>query len=267
MKILICIKQILDPEISPRDFQIDSGRLEAAVGSANLVTNIFCENALETALQLRDQIGGEITVLTFGPEKAEETLRKALALKVDHAYRVDDPGIGRSGSDGTALVLAAAIRKLGEFDLIMLGREAGDWGEGRTAGLVAEHLELPLVSFVDQIQSDDAGTRLRRQTDFGSEQLSVHLPLVVSITNNDANVPRIPKTRDIMMAHRKELTTWSLQNVGLDEETVRRQSTATQVVELFVPERTSKCEFISGNTTQERIAAFAERVADVLRSV
>jgi electron transfer flavoprotein beta subunit len=267
MKTLVCLKQILDPEISPRDFQVDSERLEAVVGSANLVTNIFCENALETALQLRDQNGGEIAVLTFGGEQAEETLRKALALKADHACRVDDPGIGRSGSDSTALVLAAAVRKLGEFDLIMLGREAGDWGEGRTAGLLAEHLDLPLVSFVDQIQCDGMVTRLWRQTDFGREELSAHVPLVISITNNDANVPRIPKTRDIMMAHRKELTTWSLQEVGLDEETVRRESTATQVVELFVPERTSHCEFIPGDTTEERIAAFAERVADVLKSV
>ena len=97
--------------------------------------------------------------------------------------------------------------------------------------------------------------------------MSVHLPLVVSITNNDANVPRIPKTRDIMKAHRKELATWSFENVGLDEETVRRQSNATQVVELSVPERASNCEFISGDTAEEKIAAFAEKVADVLRSV
>ena len=80
MKILVCLKQILDPEMSPRDFRIDTERLEAAAGSANLVTNIFCENALETALQLRDRVGGEITAITVGPEQAEETLRKALAL-------------------------------------------------------------------------------------------------------------------------------------------------------------------------------------------
>ncbi len=268
MKTLVCLKQILDPEISPRDFQIDSDRLEAARGSANLVTNIFCENALETALQLKDQNGGEIIALTIGGEQAEEVLRKALALKADHAYRMDDPEIGRSGSDSTALVLAAAIRELPGFDLIVLGREAGDWGEGRTAGLLAEHLALPFVSFVDQISADEGGgVRLGRQTDFGREDVSAQLPLVVSITNNDANVPRIPKTRDIMMAHRKELETWSLQDVGLDEETVRRQSTATRVLELFVPERTSSCEFVSGDTTAERVAAFAEKVAEVLSKV
>jgi len=267
MKTLICLKQILDPEISPRDFQIDSERLEAAAGSANLVTNIFCENGLETALQLRDNIGGEITALTFGGEPTEEILRKALALKVDHAYRVDAIGTARFGSDSSALVLAAAVRKLGAFDLIMLGREAGDWGEGRTAGLLAEHLELPFVSFVDRIESDDAGVRLERQTDFGREQLSVNLPVVMSITNNDANVPRIPKTRDIMMAHRKELTTWSLQDIGLDEEAVRRQAAATQVVELFVPEKTGDCEFISGDSAEQKVAALAEKITEVLRGV
>ena len=267
MKTLVCLKQILDPEISPRDFQIDSSRLQAAVGSANLVTNIFCENALETALQFGEQQGGEITALTFGGESSEESLRKALALKVDHACRIDDGGIGRSGSDSTAIVLSAAIRKLGAFDLILLGREAGDWGEGRTAGLVAEHLGLPFVSFVDRIDSDSEGTRLGRQTDFGREQLNVQLPLVLSITNHDGNVPRIPKTRDIMKAHRKEITTWSLQDLGVDAEVVRRASIATQVVALAVPERTSECEFVSGDTSEERIAAFAERVAATLRTV
>jgi len=267
MKILVCLKQILDPEISPRDFRIDADRLEAAEGSANLVTNIFCENSLELALQFSDREGGEITALTFGNEQADDVLRKAFALRVDHAIRVDNPGIRACGSSGAALALAAGIKKLGDFDLILLGREAGDWGEGRTAALVAERLELPLVSFVDQIETQGDGVALQRQTDFGREHLTAQVPLVVTITNNDANVPRIPKTRDIMMAHRKELTTWTLQDIGLDEESVRQVSQATQVVELFVPEKTGSCEFVSGDSLDEKVAALAEKITRVLHSV
>ena len=89
IRILVCLKQILDPEVPPRDFAIDSERRVAEQGSANLVTNIFFYNFLETALQLRDRSGGEITALSFGPPSAEDTLRKALALRVDQAYRVD----------------------------------------------------------------------------------------------------------------------------------------------------------------------------------
>jgi len=267
MKIIVCLKQIIDPEVSPRDFQLDREALQAALGSASLVTNIFCENALETALQLRDRSSGEITAVTFGPEESEEVLRKALALRVDSAVHLVNPGILHSGSSGAALVLAAAIRRLGEFDLIMLGREAGDWGEGQTAGLVAEELGLPCVAFVDGIESDSDGVLVQRQTDVGREELHARLPLVVSITNNDANVPRIPKTRDIMLAHRKELTSWSLEDIGLDADAVRDAAVRSEVVDLFIPEKDVNCEFVPGESIDERIQEFAQRVAEIVRSV
>ena len=277
MKILVCLKQILDPEIAPRDFQIDAERLEPARAGANLVTNIFCENALEMALQLRDTNGGEITAISYGPESADEVLRKALALNVDHAFRVDNPRDDRSSSDVAACVLAAAVRKLGQFDLVLVGREAGDWGEGRTGALLAEHLALPMLSLVDQIgapvsaEADSAGSNrnvtVQRQTDFGREQVEAQLPLVLTITNNDANVPRIPKTRDIMKAHRKQLTTWSLADIGLDDEALDERQSATSVVGLALPDKTTECQFIDGDSTEEKIAAFAEKISDVLRRV
>src|SRR5262252_521524 len=168
MNILVCLKQILDPEIPARDFRVDSARREAEQGSANLVTNIFCENALETALQLREKSGaGQITVLSFGPASAEDSLRKALAMKADTAALVRNERHPHPDPLLVAKVLAAAIRKLGSFDLIMVGREAGDWGAGQTGGLLAEELDLPCVSFVDQIASDGPRLRLRRQTDSG----------------------------------------------------------------------------------------------------
>ena len=249
MKTLVCLKQIIDPEVSPRDFQVDRDNLTASRGAANLVTNIFCENALETALQLRDKAGGEITALTFGDSEAEDVLRKALALKVDHAVQVLNPDTKQANSAGAATVLAAAARKLGEFDLILLGREAGDWGEGQTAALLAEELGLPLVSLVDAIESNGAVT-LHRQTDVGSEDVAAETPIVVSITNNDANVPRIPKTRDIMMAHRKELITWSLDDVGLSSDSVHQAAESTQIVDLFIPERETTCEFVQRRLTR-----------------
>jgi len=267
MKILVCLKQILDPEVSPRDFQLDQANLTAARGSANLVTNIFCENALETALQLKEKTGGEITALTFGSSEAEDVLRKALALRVDHAVHVVNPGLAHVGSAGASCVLSAAIRKLGEFDLLMFGREAGDWGEGQTGGQVAEDLGLPFVAFVDTIEAGDAGLQVTRQTETGREQFWASSALVVSITNNDANVPRIPRTRDIMMAHRKELTTWSLDDVGLTEDVICEASSGTQVVDLFIPQKDTTCEFIEGDSIDERIDAFARRVAEIISNV
>jgi len=267
MKILVCLKQILDPEVPPRDFQLDRDNLRASQGSASLVTNIFCENAIETALQIRDKFGGEVTALTFGSEDAEDVLRKALALKVDAAVHVINPGLDRMNSSAAAAVLAQAIRKLGDFDLIVAGREAGDWGEGQTGGLLAEELSLPFVAFVDQIEPTDDGLRVHRQTDTSREELTSTLPVVVSITNNDANVPRIPKTRDIMMAHRKELTTWSLEDIEMSADTVQQAAGGSQVVDIFIPERDTSCEFVSGDSLDDRLQDFAQRVVDITRNV
>lgn len=267
MKLLVALKQILDPEISPRDFRIDPERMAAQLGDAALVTNIFCENALEVALQLRDSNEAEVTAVTFGPASAEDSLRKALALRVDRAVHVLDPSDTFRGSAAAAAVLAATAQKLGEFDLVLCGREAGDWGEGRTAGLLAERLQLPCVSFVDRIEVADGGLRLQRQTDFGREEVLAPSPVVVSITNCDSNLPRIPKTRDIMLAHRKELTSWSLDDLGLDATFVQREAEATEVVDLVVPETETKCEFIGGDSEEERIRSFAERIAAVVRSL
>ena len=135
MKLLVCLKQILDPEIPARDFRVDPVKREAERGAANLVTNIFCENALETALQFRERIGsGRITVLSFGAATGEDSLRKALAMKADEAALVLNDGQPHPDPLTVARVLAAAIRKLGTFDLIMVGREAGDWGRGKPVG-------------------------------------------------------------------------------------------------------------------------------------
>jgi electron transfer flavoprotein beta subunit len=128
MNILVCIKQILDPEIPAREFRVDAAKREAERGNANLVTNIFCENALETALQFREAFSDtKITVLSFGAATAEDSLRTAMALKADAAALVINDKTSNPDPLTVAQVLAAAIRKLGSFDLIMVGREAGDW--------------------------------------------------------------------------------------------------------------------------------------------
>ena len=219
MNILVCLKQILDPEIPARDFHVNSARREAEPGAANLVTNIFCENALETALQLREKSGaGKITVLSFGPASAEDSLRKALAMKADAAALVLNEEQAHPDPLMVAKVLAAAIQKLGSFDLIMAGREAGDWGAGQTGGLLAEELGLPCVSFVDQIANHGDRLRFRRQTDSGWEIVEAEGPVVVTITNDEHNVPRIPKVRDVMISYRQPLTQWTLDELDLSPE-------------------------------------------------
>src|SRR6266699_976804 len=253
MKILVCLKQILDPEIPARDFRIDPVKGEAERGAANLVTNIFCENALETALQFRKRIGdATITVLSYGATTAEDSLRKALAMKADAAALVLNDGNQNPDPLTVARVLAAAIRKLGTSDLIMVGREAGDWGAGQTGGLVAEELGLPCVSFVDRIDFSNGNLRLKRQTDTGWEVIEAELPVVVSVTNDEHNVPRIPKVRDVMMSFRQPLIQWQLEDLDIAVNEARAGNIYYEVAQLYLPRKETRCEFVAGDTLDER---------------
>lgn len=264
MNILVCLKQILDPEVPARDFRVDAARREAEQGSANLVTNIFCENALETALQLRERAGdAKITVLSYGRPSAEDSLRKALAMKADAAALVLNESEETPDPLAVARVLAAAVGKLGTFDLIMTGREAGDWGAGQTGGLLAEELGLPCVSFVDTIETTGGVLRLKRQTDSGWEVFEAAPPVVITVTNDEHNVPRIPKVRDVMMSYRQPLTKFTLSDLGL----AVGANDYYEVAELSIPQKETRCDFVSGDTLDEKVEAFARRIVEVTRSM
>ncbi len=267
MKILVCLKQVLDPDLPARDFQIDPEKMEARKGTANLVTNIFCENALETALQYREKHGGEITVLCYGGDQAEDALRKALAMTADHAILVAREGSDNPDAAAVARVLAAAVEKAGDVALVLVGRESGDWGVGQTGGLLAEELGLPSLSLVDSIQPAADGLRVGRQTDVGVEIAETGTPVVLTITNNEFNVPRIPKTRDVMMSYRKPLTEWSLADLELDNDEIKTGTSSYEVRELYVPTKEMDCEFIEGDSIDDKVDAFARRINDVAASV
>jgi electron transfer flavoprotein beta subunit len=267
VNIVVCLKQILDPMLPLREFRVDAEKKEAVRGAASLVTNIFCENALETALQFRERAGGgKITALTFGAESAEDTLRKALAMKADAAALVLNDGHPHPDPLAVAQTLAAAIRKLGAVDLVLTGRESGDWGVGQTGGLLAEILGVPCVSFVDHIETVDGKLRLKRQTDNGFEIVEAAPPLVATITNDEHNVPRIPKTRDVMMSFRQPLTKWTLDELGVDAA-IRAGNSYYEVVDLSIPVKDVKCEFASGDTLEEKVEQFAQRILQVTRAL
>ncbi len=206
MNILVCLKQILDPEIPARDFRVDG----AARGRAR-------QREPGDEHLLRKRAGDR-------PASPRHAWRQdhRLVLRARFGRRRAAQGAGAQGrrcraggqrAPGTpdplavARALAAAARKLGEFDVLLVGREAGDWGAGQTGGLVAEELGLPCIAFAESLAPGSApGTvEVKRQTDTGWEVYEVRTPLVATITNHDKNVPRIPKTRDVMQSYRKPL--------------------------------------------------------------
>lgn len=263
MNIIVSLKQILDPDIPGRDFKVDPISKEAVRGAANLVTNIFCENALEMALQFKEKNGtGKITAICYAPESGEDTLRKALAMRADEGVQVLNDGLAHPDPLMVARTLAAAIRKIGTFDVVMVGRESGDWGVGQTGGLLAEELGVPYVGFVDHIETSGSGVKLKRQTDAGFEIVEASTPLVISITNDEHNVPRVPKTRDVMMSFRQSLTKWTLSDLG-----VSASESYYEVAELGIPVKESSCELVTGETLEERVSQLAEKILAVKRAL
>lgn len=257
MRTVVCLKQVVDPELPARDFAIDPATRRQAREGRPLVVSTYDENALELALQLKERSGGTVTALTLGPQAAVgDAVRLALAMGADDAVIVDDAQAPlRLGADKAAL-LAAAIRRLGPVDLVLAGCESADWVERVVAPLLAEALEASCVTFVARAESADGALVARRQADEGTHEVEVRLPAVLSVTSDDSNRPRLPKVKDIVAAKRKPVQTWPVAEV---EAAADRRLPALEVREVAVPQRVARCEFLSGEPDAQ-VEALVERL-------
>ena len=201
MNMVVCLKQVPDPEVPPAGFKIDP--VAKRVIPAGLVLNPFDENALEAALRIKDSHGGNITAISLGPSSAEDVLRQALALGADRAILLDDPAFEGSDSWSTAYALATAIRIIGEFDLILCGRQAADWDAGQVGLGIAELLGIPSVTVVKKVDLKDGKVRVERVTSDGYEVIEVDLPVLITVTNELGQL-RYATTKGIMAATKKE---------------------------------------------------------------
>lgn len=232
------------------------------VDRAPHVMSVFDGNALEVALKLREvrAAGDRITALTLGPKRADEMLKKALALTADAAVRVNAED-DRLDSAWKARVLAAAIRKLGGADLILAGRQAADWEAGQVGGMLAEELRLPCVPFVSRIEPAGDGLRLRQELDNGYATLRLCGAAVITVTNDESNVLRPAKVKDVLAAAKKPKTTWEMAELGVDPEILA--DSAVEILDLALPEVRRHSEVVEGETPQERAVNLARRLREL----
>ena len=263
MHIVVCIKQIIDPEIPAEQFKLDPTTQRQVRGGLSLVISAYDQNALEVALQLREKAGGKITALCLGEPGAMGAVKSALGMGLDEGVLVSDPTLLASDSFGVAHILARAIQKIGVPDLVLTGCVSGDTGNKVVGPLIAEELGLPCVTFVTRIEVKDGGVVLRRIAEDGYELVEGALPVVASILSDDSNVPRYSKLKDIMAAARKQVPTWKAADLNLDGARVGAAAWRMQLRDVSVPERESRCEILDGDTPEER----AERLARRLREL
>jgi electron transfer flavoprotein beta subunit len=243
LHVLVCIKQILDPEIPARNFQVDRTSPKVIPGDAALVINPFDANAIEIALQLKDREKGcTVTALTLGGETCGKALRHTLAMGCDEAIWLKDPMFAELDSSGTARVIARGIQKVGQVDLVLCGRQAGDWDMGQIGSLIAEELSLNCISVVSQVDVENDRLRLQREVEKGVEIVATDMPALATITSSSANQPRYATTKGIVLASRRKIPVWSAQDLGIAENLAR----LVVVENLTVPNYERQIQIIEG---------------------
>ena len=241
--IVVCVKQVLDPEIPASAFRMDADA-NRAIGAPGVppVINGFDENAVEAALRIKDAVGGKITVLSVGSRFETDVMKKPLSMGADELVLVQDEALSDLDSFGTAYALSRAIDRIARFDLVLCGRQASDWDNAQVPLGLAEMLELACVTIAQKVEVVDDGVVVQRALTDGYEVVEAPMPALVTVSN-ELGEPRYATLRGIMAAGRKTPTVWSAEDLGLEEG---KLAPRVQVTGLFVPEVDRKCEFIEG---------------------
>ena len=211
MNVVVCVKQVPDPNSAG---QLDSSTNNLKREGVEVVLDPGDEYGIEAGLQLAEAHGGQVTVVSMGPEKALDAIRKALAMGAAKGILITDPALPGSDALTTAKVLAAAIKRE-QFDLVITATESTDGYTGVVPQMLAELLGVPSVTFAKSIESDGSKLNVNRQTEAGYDVIEAELPAVLSVTAG-VNEPRYPSLKGIMAAKSKPVDKLALGDLGLD---------------------------------------------------
>ena len=260
LSIIVCAKQIPDPEAPLADVTVDSEAMEVIVDAPRVISP-FDENALEAALQLQEEVGGKVTVLSMGRKLSDTVLRKSLAAGADELILLQDDSFEKLDSHSTAAVLADAIRKIGDYDLILTGRQAGDWDFGQVGLILAEMLDLPCIGLAREIKVEEGNVLVKKNIPGGYEQVQTSMPALVTVSNEVGELRYISRTRMMkMLRSRVSIPSWSSEDFVSSPEGL----VPMEIVELSSPPDMSRdCRFLDGATPDEK----AGRLAEVFKSL
>jgi len=262
MNIVVCCKQILDPEAPPASFKIDpAANTVVAPPGVPPVISPFDEQAVEAALRIKDSKGGKITILSLGNKLLRDVVKKPLSMGADELILLEDEAFEGGDSWSTACTLAAAIRKIGDFDLIFCGRQAADWDSGQVGSGIAELLGVPCVTVAKKIEVVDSTARVERVIPDGYDVVEVTLPALVTVSN-ELGEARYATLKGIMAAAKKQPVVWKPADIGLDRSQVGAAGRHTKVVKLFQPVREGKCEMVEADSPAEAGAKLASRIRE-----
>ncbi|MBX6387335.1 MAG: electron transfer flavoprotein subunit beta/FixA family protein [Microbispora sp.] len=226
MNIVVCVKQVPDTA-TERKLRSDDKTLDR--DAADGVVNELDEYAIEEALRLKEAHGGEVTVLSMGPAKATDTIRKALAMGADKAVHLHDDALHGSDALGTSYAISQALKKIG-FDLVILGSESTDARTGMLAAMLAERLGTPQLTLARKVEVEGDAIRIERITDYGYDKVEASLPAVVSVVEK-INEPRYPSFKGIMAAKKKPVETLGVADAEIEADQVGLANSWSEVVD------------------------------------
>ncbi len=263
MNMIVCVKQVIDPEAPPASFKIDpSSNTVVPPSGVSPVISPFDENAVEAALRIKDTQGGKITVISLGINLLRDVVKKPLSMGADELILLEDEAFAGSDSWSTAYALAMAIKKIGDYDLIFCGRQAADWDAGQVGSGIAEILGLPSVTLAKKIDVTGGKVRVERVTADGYEVIEVSLPALITVSN-ELGEPRYPTIRGIMAAKKKEPIIWKPADIGGEPSQVGAAGRRTKLLKLFQPVREGKCELVEGESPEEAAVSLALKLREV----
>ncbi|KHF41008.1 electron transfer flavoprotein subunit beta/FixA family protein [Halalkalibacter okhensis] len=241
MNIFVLMKRTFDTE---EKIVISGGQIDDS--GAEFIINPYDEYAIEEAIVLRDEHGGEVTVVTVGEEESEKELRTALAMGADKAVLIDSEELDELDQFTTATLLAAYLKEQ-EPDIILGGNVAVDGGSGQVGPRVAEILEIPQVTTITQLKVAGQTATITRDVEGDEETIEVSLPVLVT-AQQGLNEPRYPSLPGIMKAKKKPLETLDLDDLDLDEEDVEAKTTT---VEIFLPPGKQAGKILEGDAATQ----------------
>ncbi|HWR44672.1 electron transfer flavoprotein subunit beta/FixA family protein [Sporomusa sp.] len=257
MEIVVCVKQVPDTT----EVKIDPVTNTLIRQGVPSIVNPFDKNALEAALQLKDKHGGKVTVITMGPPQAKDALKECLAMGADEAILMSDRAFGGADTLATSHTLAAGIKKLGNVDIILCGKQAIDGDTAQVGPEIAEHLDIPQVTYVAKIEADGNKLRIEREQEEGYEVIEVSTPVMLTVVKS-INDPRTPTVKGTMKANRKEIPVWTVNDVPVEAEKIGLKGSPTQVRKIFTPKQRTQGEIIQADTARAAAALLIQKLSD-----
>jgi electron transfer flavoprotein beta subunit len=263
MNIIVCCKQVLDPEAPPASFKIDSSS-NKVVPPPNVppVISPFDENAVEAALKIKDKQGGKVTVISMGNNLTRDVVKKPLSMGADELILLEDPAFEGGDSWSNAYALAMAIKKIGQFDLIFCGRQAADWDSGQVGSGIAEILGISNVTLAKKVEIADGKARVEKVLPDGYQVIETMLPALITVSN-ELGEPRYATLKGIMAAAKKQPTVWKPADIGVNPAQIGAAGRKTKLLKLFQPVREGKCEIVGADSPAEAGTKLANRLREV----